>query len=146
MVCKRGLGNCGRNYEGLAIAPKVTTPCSGFACSKSDGALYCLTERDGRFTADPAGAITFDKPDALADCAFAGNGTLWAGDNLLGMSEVYRIDGWAQPTTAKVVPIDILGVGFPEVIAVRSDVIYRMSDTGGEPSLMAKFRCQGIVP
>ena len=29
----------------------------------------------------------------------------------------------------------------PEASAVRGDVFYRMSDTGGGPSLMAAFRC-----
>jgi hypothetical protein len=40
-----------------------------------------------------------------------------------------------------VVPVAQLGSGFPEVIAAHGDVVYRMSDTGGSPSMMAKFRC-----
>src|SRR5262249_3907405 len=106
----------------------------------------CLTEHDGRFGADQRVAIAVERPGALADCAFSETGTLWVGDNLFGMSKVYRIDGWADPATAKVVPLEPLGGGFPEVIAVRVDIIFRMSDTGGAPSLMAKFRCRGIVP
>ena len=64
-----------------------------------------------------------------------------AGNNFFDRSEVYRIDGWQDPARAKVVEIGALGVGFPEVIAVRGDIVYRMSDTGGSPSLMSKFRC-----
>ena len=42
---------------------------------------------------------------------------------------------------ATVTPFAQIGVGFPETIAARADVIYRMSDTGGSPSLMTKYRC-----
>ena len=143
MVCKTKPGNCGKNYEGLALAPG-STACAGFACSKADGTLYCLTEQHGRLVADKSRAIHVDKPDAVADCAFSDAKELWVGDNFIGLSQVFRVDGWQDPATAKVVPIEPLGVGFAEVIAVRGDVIYRMSDTGGAPSGMAKFRCAAI--
>lgn len=146
MVCALKGTNCGRNYEGLALAPH-TTPggCAGFACSKADGKLYCLTEQDGRFAVDRARSIAVDRPGVLADCAFTEDGTLYAADNVFGLSQVYRIEMWADPAEAKVVPLEQLGVGFPEVIAARGDVIYRMSDTGGAPSLMVKFRCRPIA-
>ena len=54
-------------------------------------------------------------------------------------------DGWADLATAKVVPVVKLGVGFPEVLAVRGDIVYRMSDLGGAPSLMAKWRCHRLA-
>jgi hypothetical protein len=135
--------NCGRNFEGLCLAPDPIAPgaCAGFAASKSDGKLYCLVERDDHYVADPSRSITITKPGALADCAYDDHGQLWAGNNFFDRSEVYRIDRWQDPAHAQVVEIGSLGVGFPEVIAVHGDIIYRMSDAGGSPSLMSKFRC-----
>jgi hypothetical protein len=34
-----------------------------------------------------------------------------------------------------------LGAGFAEALLVHGNSIFRMSDTGGAPSLMGKFRC-----
>ena len=81
------------------------------------------------------------KPGALADCTFDDSDQLWAANNVFGLDELFRIDGWGDTQTAKVVTTNAFGVGFSEVIAVRGPVVYRMSDTGGAPSLMAKFRC-----
>ncbi|HEY5936211.1 MAG TPA: hypothetical protein VIU61_16285 [Kofleriaceae bacterium] len=143
MVCDAKLTNCGRNYEGLCLAPEpVTGACVGFVASKADGHLYCLVDEKGRLAVRHEGSIAITKPGALADCAFAEDGTLFAGSNLFDLSTVYRVDGWQAPATAKVSTVEQIGIGFPETIAARGDVIYRMSDTGGEgPSLMARFRC-----
>jgi hypothetical protein len=145
MVCPLEGTNCGRNYEGLAIAPQAPATagaCAGFAAAKADGHLYCLVEKAGRFSVDRTRAIEIANPGVLADAAFSDDGTLWAADNAFGFSTVYRVDNWADPAHAHVVSLGPLGVGFPEVIAVRGDAIIRMSDTGGAPSLMAKFRCR----
>jgi len=142
MVCDAAVTNCGRNYEGLCLRHGPgTSDCTGYALSKADGHLYCLTvtEPDGRLAIHRDHAIAVDRPGVVADCAFAADGTLWAGNNLFGMSQVFRVD----EVRATVTSIGPLGVGFPEVIAARGDVLYRMSDTGGSPSLMAKFRCTG---
>ena len=134
MVCDGTKANCGRNYEGLCL-----TEHAGYAASKADGHLYPIV---GPLTGDPtlhverAGAIAVAEPGHLADCAYDEHGTLYVGNNLFGLSTVSRVDG------DKVVPIASLGMGFPEVLAVRGDVFYRMSDTGGSPSLMGKFRCK----
>ena len=142
MVCAVDLTNCGRNYEGLCLAPEpVQGTCVGFVASKADGYLYCVEDRAGRLVARHDRAIEITKPGALSDCAFAEDGTLYAGSNLFDLSTVYEVDGWADPASAKVRVLDQLGIGFPETLAVRGDVFYRMSDTGGGPSLMAKFRC-----
>jgi hypothetical protein len=134
--------NCGRNFEGLCLDDtNGNAACAGFAASKSDGKLYCLVDTNGHYTADPSRSITITKPGALADCAFDDRGQLWAGNNFFDRSEVYRVDNWQDPAHARVVELGSLGVGFPEVIAVRGDIVYRMSDTGGSPSLMSKFRC-----
>jgi len=143
MVCKAKATNCGRNYEGLCLADAAQAkgPCIGFAASKADGHLYCIVDEAGKLAVKYSPRIAVTRPGALADCAFGDDGTLYAGSNLFDMSRVVRIDGWTTPETAKVVEIASLGIGFPETLAVRGDVIYRMSDTGGSPSLMTKFRC-----
>ncbi|MEO8840002.1 MAG: hypothetical protein ABI591_28130 [Kofleriaceae bacterium] len=128
MVCDGTRTNCGRNYEGLCL-----TEHGGYVASKADGHLYPVTG-DDKLVVERAGAIAVADPGHLADCAYDG-GTLYVGNNLFGLSTVSRVvDG-------KVLPIASIGVGFPEVLAVRGDVFYRMSDTGSTPSLMSKFRC-----
>ena len=143
MVCGARATNCGRNYEGLCLVDPAHAkgPCIGFAASKADGHLYCLVEEAGKLAVKYEPRIAITRPGALGDCAFSDDGTLWAGSNLFDMSKVYRIDGWTAPESAQAVDIASLGIGFPETLAVRGDVIYRMSDTGGAPSLMMKFRC-----
>ncbi len=144
MACGARSVNCGRNYEGLClVAPaRATGPCVGFAASKTDGRLYCLTERDGRFAVDRERSIAITGHAKLADCAFGDDGRLWAGSNILDAARVYRIDGWSDPSSARVTLIGSLGSGFPEAIAARGHELYRLSDTGGDtPSLMMKFRC-----
>ena len=140
-VCKRHKSNCKRNYEGLCLAPHAGSDgCAGYAASKTDGKLYCVTFDAGRRLAlHEQGAIDVDAHDRLADCTYDESGRLWAADNLLGLSQVFRID------SGRAVPFEAFGPGFPEVIAVRGDVFYRMSDLGGAPSLMAKFRCPAVT-
>jgi outer membrane protein assembly factor BamB len=143
MVCGAKKTNCGRNYEGLCLVDPAHAkgPCVGFVAAKADGKLYCLVDQNGTYVAKHELSIPVAKPGAIADCAFADDGTLWVGSNLFDLAQVYRVEGWDAPKTAKVTPFAQLGIGFPEVIAVRGDVVYRMSDTGGSPSLLAKFRC-----
>jgi hypothetical protein len=135
MICDKNGVNCARNYEGLCLAP-ATGGCVGYAASKKDGTLYCLTEHDGKLAVQRDGAIHIAETKRLADCAYGDDGSLWAANNLFGLSQVYRVEA------GKVVPVAQLGAGFPEVIAVRGEIVYRMSDAGGSPSLMAKFRCR----
>ena len=143
MVCDRGeQTNCARDYEGLCLAPdRGDSRCLGFAASKADGVLYCIVEKSGRLAVERTSAIRVARGGVVADCAFADDGSLYVGSNLFDLSRVYRVDGWRDPATARVDEIAKLGIGFPETLAVRGDVFYRMSDTGGAPSLMAKYRC-----
>jgi hypothetical protein len=141
-VCDINDGNCAKNYEGLAIAPKADGPCAGFAASKEDGTLYCLVELAGTMHLDPTIKIKVDRKNVVADAAFSPEGQLYVGNNMFGLATVYRIDNWKDPANAKVVEIGELGVGFPEVVAARGDSMYRLSDTGGSPSMMVKFRCE----
>jgi hypothetical protein len=115
--------------------------CVGFAASKVDVKLYCLTETAGKLVAHHGRAIAITRPGALGDCAFGDDGSLWAGSNLFDFANVYEVKGWAEPASATVVKLGGLGFGFPETLAVKGDVFYRMSDTGGSPSLLAKYRC-----
>lgn len=142
-VCDAMKSNCGRDYEGLAIAPATSGGCAGFACARKDGSLYCLSEQGGRLRVEAGKRIEVEtRRMAMSDCAFSDAGTLYTGNNLFGMAQVRRVDGWTDPATASVVELEVLGTGFPEVIAVRGDHVYRMSDLGGSgPSLLAKFRC-----
>ncbi|HMG21543.1 MAG TPA: hypothetical protein VK607_09515 [Kofleriaceae bacterium] len=147
MVCNGRVVNCGRNYEGLCLAPAATPAarpgaCVGFAASKADGHAYCLTEDAGKLVVHHDRAIAITPPGKLADCTFSDDGALWLGSNLFDLSRVYRIAHWQDPATASVELIGPLPIGFPELIAVRGDIVYRMSDMGGAPSLMAKFRCK----
>lgn len=143
MVCKGRSINCGRNYEGLCLAHRPRSPsCIGFAAAKADGRLYCLSEQAGRFVVHRDRAIAVTRPGALADCAFSDDDTLWAGSNMFDLGRAYRIARWDEPAAAQVDEAGILAVGFAEVIAARGDVVYRMSDTGGAPSAMARFRCR----
>jgi hypothetical protein len=140
MVCDKYGVNCGRNYEGLCLAPKPTAQgCTGYVAAKADGHLYCLTLDGSHLAVEREHAIAISRPGQLADCTYDEAGTLWAADNLFGMSQVDRV----QPPNVE--PVAQIGVGFPEVLAVRGDIFYRMSDTGGAPSLVAKFRCTAVT-
>lgn len=135
MVCDQDRFNCARNYEGLCLAPAPGS-CTGYAASKADGTLYCLVEKAGRLHVQRDGAIPVTRPKVLADCTYGDDGALWAGGNIFGLGQVYRIDD------GKPVPVAQLGPANPEVLALRGDTVYRMSDTNSAPSLMAKFRCR----
>ncbi len=142
MVCGRKKSNCGRNYEGLCLAARPPDPsCVGFALAKADGHLYCLAVDGARLRVRHEAAIEVGMPGAIADCAFDEADHLVVGANLFDLGRVYRVAGWQDVKTAHTVEIGTLSVGFPEVIAAQGDTIYRMSDTGGAPSKMAKFRC-----
>jgi outer membrane protein assembly factor BamB len=144
MVCGAKAGNCGRDYEGLCLANKPPTgdnACVGFVASRADGHVYCLEQHDGKLRVIHGKSVKIGKSGTLADCAFSDDDRLLVGANLFGTDQVVVVEGWGDPATAKVVPLAPIGVGFPEVIAARGDIVYRMSDTGGAPSLMARYRC-----
>jgi hypothetical protein len=144
MVCAERASNCGRNYEGLCLAhrPRSDTRCVGFAAAKADGHLYCVVEREGRLALDRSHAIAIARPGVIADCAFDEADTLYVGSNTFDLARVYRVHDWHDPARARSVVIGELPIGFPETLAVRGDVFYRMSDTGVAPSLMKKYRCR----
>ncbi|HUQ05466.1 MAG TPA: hypothetical protein VM261_23350 [Kofleriaceae bacterium] len=136
--------NCGNNYEGLCLMPAASAAlggCAGYAASKASGDLVCLVrDDDGRYVAAPERRIHVSGREALAACDLAADGTIWTGDNLFGRSVVRRVSG------GEVVDSAALGAGFPEAMTVAPDgTIYRFSDTGGAPSVVAKYRCTGAA-
>jgi hypothetical protein len=139
--CALDAVNCGNNYEGLCLQPAAAAAlggCAGFAAAKASGDLVCLVADDnGRYVAAPERRIHVSGREALAACDLAADGTVWTGDNLFGRSAVRRVkDG-------QVVDSATLGAGFPEAMAIAPDgTIYRFSDTGGAPSVVAAYRCQ----
>lgn len=142
MVCSEKTTNCGRDYEGICLPVATNGPCIGFAASKTDGRLYCLHEKEGELAVDRSIFIPIAKSGAIADCAFSDRGELFVGSNLFDGANVYRVSNWQEPSNAVVESLGTLGLGFPEVIAVRGGMIYRMSDTGSAPSLLTKYRCK----
>jgi hypothetical protein len=144
MVCAEKHANCGRNYEGICLAPAgASARCIGFAAAKADGHLYCLVESAGRLAVEYSQAIKIARPGVISDCAFSDDGRLYVGTNTFDAGNVYRVTGWEDPAHAALSRVGPLLVGFTETVAVRDDVIYRMSDLGTAPSAMKKFRCPG---
>jgi hypothetical protein len=135
--------NCGNNYEGLAIAAAPVGGCAGYACSKDTGKIFCLADQAGKLVATgAAGVLIVDKQEVLADCAFGDTSDLYVGNNLFGLARTFRVGNLADPANVTISDLGPLGTGFPETVAVRGDIVYRMSDMGGTgPSLMVKFRC-----
>ncbi|MGE5183507.1 MAG: hypothetical protein ACM31C_15655 [Acidobacteriota bacterium] len=136
----------GKNFEGICLDDRAAGDgCHGFAASKADGHLYCLTEQAGQLRADFTRSIAIARNKRLADCAIDDRGTLWAGANIFELGKVWRVEDWRDPAHANVRELGALSVGNPEVLAVRGDVVYRMSDLDTAPSMMAKFRCRPIA-
>ena len=127
MVCPIQGTNCGRNYEGICLHDHA-----GYALSKADGHLYPLTVENGQLVVHRDGAIEVARPGLAADCSIDETGNVWIGDNFFGTNGVQRVGGPDLGT---------LGAGFAEALLVHGNSIFRMSDTGGAPSLMGKFRC-----
>lgn len=135
----------GKNFEGICLADAAGDGCLGFAASKGDGHLYCLVERGGQLRADFTRSIEITRKKRLADCAIDDHGTLWVGANILELGKVWRVEDWRDPAHAKVSELGAVSVGNPEVLAVRGELVYRMSDLDTAPSMMAKFRCKPIA-
>jgi hypothetical protein len=127
MVCPIEGTNCGRNYEGICLGKS-----GGYALSKADGHLYPVTVEAKQLVVHKDGAIEVGKPGVVADCSIDDAGGVWVGNNLFGVNDVRRVGGPDLGT---------LGAGFCEALLVHGDTVFRMSDTGGAPSLMGKFRC-----
>jgi hypothetical protein len=129
MVCPIEGTNCGRNYEGICLGKS-----GGYVLSKADGHLYPVTTENGQLVVHREGAVEVGPPGHVADCSIDDAGGVWVGNNLFGMNDVRRVSSEGPD-------LGTLGAGFDEVVVVHGDTVFRMSDTGGAPSLMGKFRC-----
>jgi hypothetical protein len=149
--------NCGRNYEGLCLRdpPDPAAACAGFAVSKADGALYCLTlERDGAVLAHAEDPIAVAPAETLTGCDFApaaarargreqATDLLWVGSNAFGANRVFTVAGWQAPASARVALVGVLGMGFGEAMALGpAGAVYRFSDTASARSLADKYQCE----
>jgi hypothetical protein len=148
--------NCGRNYEGLCLhdppdaGKNPAAACAGFAVSKTDGALYCLTfEPGGAVRAHAEDPIAVAPAETLTGCDFAPPGSdraadlLWVGSNAFGANRVFTVSGWQAPASARVALVGVLGVGFGEAMALGPDgAVYRFSDTASARSLADKYHCE----
>ncbi len=145
--------NCGRNYEGLCLrdAPDPAATCAGFAVSKADGKLYCLTlQTNGRVLARAEDPITVGPPETLTGCDFvpgaaAGSAEdlVWVGSNAFAFNRVFTVAGWQTPASARVSLVGILGAGFGEALALApGGAVYRFSDTANARSLADRYHCE----
>jgi hypothetical protein len=141
-------GNCGKNYEGLCLrgGPRPAR-CAGFAASKTESSLYCVTDRDGILAID-AGAppIKLALPaESLSDCAFGGAGgpaenVLLVTTNIHGGSTTYVVD----EASSGLMRLDVHGLPSNEGIAIdRDGALYQFmdGDIGVSPTLRAT--CSG---
>lgn len=140
--------NCGRNYEGLCLrSASIDAPCAGYAASRADGKLYCLT-LDGNGV---LAASTIIPPidtglgtDKLSDCAFgtAGGGAehvLTIAGNVYDLSRSYRIDEASGQKTQ--LPTAFL-LNLEAVALDREGALYTFSDDNSQnPSPTRRLRC-----
>ncbi len=146
--------NCGKNWEGLCLRrPNAEGRCAGYAASKSEASLYCVTrDNRGRLAIDPTRApvvlalgTLFGHRDVLSDCAFGAAGgpaedVLLVTTNVFGGSTTYVVD----ESTGRVAPLPLVSTPSNEAIAVDSHgALYAFMDDNGETSIAARFTCSG---
>lgn len=88
--------NCGKNFEGLCLSRlPLDNGCSGYAVSKAEGALYCVTGGNGTpLGINPGVDPLYVAPEnQLSGCALSGNefNTLYVALNIYGGSDVLRV-------------------------------------------------------
>ncbi len=157
--------NCGKDWEGLCLrrvrGDAGHERCAGYAASKGETALYCVTADDrGRLAIDasrpPLRLALRQLPQALArrlpggdgvlsDCAFgAAEGpaedVLLVTTNVYGISFTYLVD----EETAAATPLDLVATPSNEGLAIDSTgALYAFMDDNGRESPAARFVCTG---
>lgn len=146
--------NCGKNYEGLCLR-SGTVPangCVGYAASKAEGKLYCVTvDANGRLhastTVPPLALGLSPIPDQLSDCAFGtaggpGEEALVIATNVFNGSKTYRVN----ETTGATTELPMKSLLNTESIAIDKDgSLYVFDDHPlglGTTSNAAKMTCQ----
>jgi hypothetical protein len=138
--------NCGKNYEGLCLRGGHGARCAGYAASREEGALYCLSVSGDRLEIDQTKKplVLPVRPDSLSDCAFgsadgpAANALVIA-TNLHGGSQVYVVD----EATGGISPIAIPGILNDEAVAIdHTGALYQGMDDNGTPSPASRATCR----
>jgi hypothetical protein len=139
--------NCGKNYEGLCLRdPATLHPCAGYAASKAEGKLYCLTlDGGGVLSASTSVApIALSlAADRLSDCAFGaaggpGQDALVVTTNLYNFSRSYRVDE-ASGAMSQLPAASLLN---NEAIAIDADgVMYVFDDNSSSTSTASRDFC-----
>jgi hypothetical protein len=145
--------NCGKNYEGLCLrgavtgAPASRPPrCVGYAASRAEGALYCLSMTGDRLAIDQVHPplILPLRHDSLSDCAFGSvdgpaSEALVITTNLHGGSQVYVVD----ESSGGVSPIAVPGILNDEAVVIdHTGALYQAMDDNGTPSPATRATCR----
>jgi hypothetical protein len=138
--------NCGKNYEGLCLRSGRSARCAGYAASRTEGALYCLSLTGDRLQIDQTRPplVLPVRRDSLSDCAFgSGDGpaanALVIATNLHGGSQVYVVD----ESTGGISPIAVPGILNDEAVAIdHTGALYQAMDDNGTPSPANRAVCR----
>ncbi len=140
-------GNCAKDYEGLCLRGGAPAPdgCAGYAASKSDGALYCVTmDVDGHLAVRATEPIRLGLPaNSLSDCAFGAEGSpydqvLLVATNGNNANRAYRVDATTGAKTILPTP----AATSLEAIALDGEGrVYLFSDTDVQSSPSLRFTC-----
>ena len=141
--------NQGKNYEALCLRPDLAADgsCAGFAGSKAEGELLCVTFDGASYVLDPTRRIGGWEPDTVSDCAFELEPPhrLVVAGNLYAASTLWEVRGWEAPATAELVELSITGPTNQEAIAFgpggRLLSFGDVQDVLGEASPVEAFAC-----
>ncbi|NUN14845.1 MAG: hypothetical protein HUU55_14535 [Myxococcales bacterium] len=140
--------NCGKNFEGLCLSKiPLENGCDGYAVSKSEGALYCVTGGNGLplgidVSVDP---LYVASPDQLSGCAFSNPdyNTVYVTLNVYGSSDLLRVvigpkgtEMWEK--------LDVFAGINPEAVAVdTSGVVWVINDTQNltQNAPISRYQC-----
>jgi len=144
--------NCGPNYESLCLRTDPSGhACVGYAGSKSDGKLYCLTIDNGTgrlvASATTRAIETNLGNQRLSDCAFGAGpgpaaGALVLATNIFGANKIYRVAGGGVLVE---LPAPTPALTNIEAITVdRDGTLYVVEDNdSSNPSAIRKSTCTG---
>lgn len=141
--------NCEKNYEGLCLrAAHISAPCAGYAASRADGKLYCLTLDGNGVLAASTTVAPIDTglgANKLSDCAFgaaggSGERALVVASNVYDFSKSYRLDETSNDKS--VLPTAFL-LNLEAVAIDRDGALYTFSDDNtANPSPANRLRCE----
>lgn len=135
--------NCGKNWEGLCLRRKTPAAgeCAGYAASKEEGALYCVTMMGTTLSIDAAAkSIALALPaKSLSDCSFGAN-ALVITTNDANASKSYIVD----EKSGKLEPLPVTGLTSNEAVLLAADgTLYQFEDASAPTSAGSRFTCKG---